>query len=207
MQPCPIYCRRHLFGCAQADLGRELLEHACPRAGWGQQRAIGMATERSAATRHEDSLSLSRVGPHVATRTAAERSATTRREGSLSTLTAAVGTIHRDCSCKPRLTVYPGVRRGQYDQLRKSAGQRQCLSHNAAETQGRGSVLATKAAEIQGRGSVLATEAAGTRGRGSVFATKTAGTQGRGSVLATKTAETPDRGSVAPASPAARSGC
>ena len=165
MQPCPIYCRRHLFGCAQADLGRELLEHACPRAGWGQQRAIGMATERSAATRHEDSLSLSRVGPHVATRTAAERSATTRREGSLSTLTAAVGTIHRDCSCKPRLTVYPGVRRGQYDQLRKSAGQRQCLSHGGSGNTGRRQCLSHKGSGNTGQRQCLSHKGSGNTGQ------------------------------------------
>ena len=39
---------------------------ACPAGRVGQQAAIGIATERGAATRLNDSLSLSRVGQHVA---------------------------------------------------------------------------------------------------------------------------------------------
>ena len=44
----------------------------------GQHVAMGIATERSAATRLKDSLSLSRVGQHVAMGIATERSAATR---------------------------------------------------------------------------------------------------------------------------------
>ena len=49
----------------------------------GQRVAIGIATERSEATRLKDSLSLSRVGQHVAIIIATERSATTRLKDAL----------------------------------------------------------------------------------------------------------------------------
>ena len=79
-------CRSSLWSRTAVAVGGEHVElepPACPPGRVDQQAAIGMATERSAATRLKDSLSLSRVDQQAAIRMATERSVTTQLKDSL----------------------------------------------------------------------------------------------------------------------------